>query len=55
MHETLSREESRLACFPGDLKVKIQLSKDANTCLTVGHLNLNHSSYMQMQICKNMV
>lgn len=55
MHETLSREESRQVCFPGDLKVKIQFSKDANICLTVHQLNLNHINYMQMHICKNMV
>lgn len=59
MHETLSREESRLSCFPEDLKVKTQYSKDVTTCLNVhpasSPLNFNHISYMQMHVCKNMV
>lgn len=59
MHETLSREESRLSCFPEDLKVKTRYSKDVNECLNVcpvsSPLNFSHISYMQMYICKTMV
>lgn len=54
MHETLQGGKQTV-CFPGDLRVKSQFSKDANTCLTVHHLDLNHISYMQMHIFKNVV